>query len=58
MIEKERIEVIKRSIDLKAYVESRGIVLKKNGKGYVGLCPFHDEKKPSFHVTPEKQLFH
>jgi DNA primase len=34
MIEKERIEELKRSIDLVALVESRGIPLKKNGKGY------------------------
>ncbi len=58
MIEKERIEAIKNGIDLKTYIEERGISLKKNGKGYIGLCPFHDEKKPSFSVTPEKQIFH
>lgn len=32
--------------------------LKKRGKKYVGLCPFHAEKDPSFTVDPEKQLFH
>ncbi|MDY7036205.1 MAG: hypothetical protein SV375_08610 [Thermodesulfobacteriota bacterium] len=36
-IEKERIEAIKRDIDLAALIESKGIPLKKNGKGYKGL---------------------
>ncbi|HEX3033918.1 MAG TPA: CHC2 zinc finger domain-containing protein, partial [Thermodesulfobacteriota bacterium] len=34
------------------------ISLKKLGKSYVGLCPFHDEKTPSFHVNEEKGVFH
>ena len=32
--------------------------LKKKGKNFVGLCPFHKENTPSFTVTPEKQMFH
>ena len=32
--------------------------LKKSGRDYSGLCPFHHEKTPSFHVSREKQLFH
>ncbi len=39
MIEKETIESIKATTDLKLLVESKGIKLKKNGKGYFGLCP-------------------
>lgn len=34
------------------------VQLKKVGKNYVGLCPFHSETKPSFTVNPEKQIFH
>lgn len=34
------------------------ISLKPSGKGFFGLCPFHNEKTPSFHVDPEKQLFY
>ena len=57
MIEKERIEEIKRSVDLKALVESRGVKLKKNGKGYIGLCPFHADHQPSFSITTDKNLW-
>jgi DNA primase catalytic core len=48
---------LKQSIDLVAVVQSRGIKLVKQGKDFVGLCPFHKEKTPSFHVTPSKNLF-
>jgi DNA primase len=34
------------------------VQLKKSGQGYVGLCPFHNEKTPSFHVQALKQCFH
>lgn len=34
------------------------VSLKKRGKNYIGLCPFHSEKTPSFTVSPEKKLWH
>ena len=34
------------------------VILKKAGKDYQGLCPFHTEKTPSFTVSPEKQIFY
>ena len=57
MIEKEKIEEIKRNIDLVALIKSRGIPLKKNGKGYKGLCPFHEDKTPSLSVNPDTNLW-
>jgi DNA primase len=39
-------------------VVSDYVALKKSGRNYAGLCPFHQEKRPSFTVSPEKQLFH
>jgi DNA primase len=57
MIEKEKIESIKRSVDLKTLVESKGIQLKKNGKGYFGLCPFHDDKTPSLSINTSENLW-
>lgn len=43
--------------DIIDYV-SQYVQLKKSGRDYSGLCPFHNEKTPSFHVSREKQLFH
>jgi DNA primase len=37
---------------------SEYVQLKKTGNGFQGLCPFHSEKSPSFHVHSEKQIFH
>ena len=34
------------------------VPLKRRGKNYLGLCPFHSEKSPSFNVDPAKQFFH
>ncbi|MGM9639586.1 MAG: DNA primase [Butyricicoccaceae bacterium] len=39
-------------------VISKYVTLKRSGSGYVGLCPFHNEKTPSFSVSGDKQFFH
>lgn len=36
---------------------SQYVVLKRKGRNYFGLCPFHNEKSPSFSVSPDKQIF-
>lgn len=57
MIPEDEIERIKRDTDLAAVVRSRGVVLAAQGGDLVGLCPFHDDKTPSLHVTPAKRLW-
>ena len=47
---------VKRSADIVDIV-ARYLTLKKSGRNFKALCPFHTEKTPSFTVTPEKQLF-
>ena len=37
---------------------SQHVQLRRSGSSYVGLCPFHKEKTPSFHVTPDRQLYY
>lgn len=39
-------------------VISQYITLKRSGRNFLGLCPFHKEKTPSFSVSPDKQIFH
>ena len=48
---------IKRTTDLVRVIESYGVELRKVGNDHVGLCPFHEDKKPSLHVTPGKGLW-
>ena len=57
-IAKDEIEAIKQAHDLRAVIESYGVTLKKKGANYVGLCPFHKEKAPSFTVNPKTNLYH
>jgi len=53
----DTIEQVKQRADIVDVVSER-VVLRKRGKDYVGLCPFHEEKSPSFTVTPHKQMYY
>ena len=43
---------LRMQTNLVALIEQDGIALKRSGKSLVGLCPFHEESTPSFHVSP------
>ena len=53
----DKIEEIRATADIVDVVGDY-VQLKKSGSGYKGLCPFHSEKTPSFHVDPNKNLFY
>jgi DNA primase len=53
----DTIEQVKQRADIVDVVSER-VVLRKRGKDYVGLCPFHEEKSPSFTVSPNKQMYY
>lgn len=56
-IPEETIENIRRSIDI-VDVVGEYVQLKKQGRNYFGLCPFHGENTPSFSVSTDKQFYH
>lgn len=51
------IQELRAKVDIVELVGSR-VQLKKAGANYSGLCPFHQEKTPSFSVSPSRQLYH
>ena len=56
-VPQEKIEEIRDRIDI-VHLISEYVVLRKAGRNFVGLCPFHKEKTPSFSVRPDKQIFY
>jgi len=52
------IQAAKNKINILKVVEQSGIQLSKHGQNYFGGCPFHDDKTPSFSISPSKQMFH
>lgn len=58
LIPDDFIEEVKQSADILTVIGQR-VTLKKTGaKNWVGLCPFHSEKSPSFSVNPDKGMYH
>jgi DNA primase len=53
----DTVEAVKQRVDI-VDVISEHVVLRKRGKDYTGLCPFHDDKSPSFSVSPGKQFYY
>ncbi|WP_254174504.1 DNA primase [Planktothrix pseudagardhii] len=56
-IHPDTIEDVKERADIYDVVSEK-VILKRRGKDFVGLCPFHEEKTPSFTVSPTKQMFY
>jgi DNA primase len=56
-ISEDKLSEIRSALDI-VDVVSETVLLKKTGKNFVGLCPFHAEKTPSFTVSPDKQIFY
>jgi len=57
MIKPETVDKIRESTDIVSVIEEY-FPLKRAGVNYKALCPFHQEKTPSFIVSPDKQIFH
>ena len=57
MISREKINEIKEAVNIVDIV-GESVALTKAGRNYLGLCPFHGEKTPSFNVVEDKQFYH
>jgi DNA primase len=58
MISPATIERVRDRADIVAVISETVPSLKRRGRSFVGLCPFHKEKSPSFHVNPDRGFFH
>jgi DNA primase len=58
VIAPETIALVRERTDIVAIIRDSVPSLKRRGKSFVGLCPFHQEKSPSFHVNPDRGFFH
>jgi DNA primase len=52
------IERLKSQVSVQRLAEARGVELKRHGADLIGLCPFHDDKKPSLVISSRKNLWH
>jgi DNA primase len=55
-IPQQELERLKEEVSVQRLVETAGIALKKSGKDWAGLCPFHSDTDASLIVTPKKNL--
>jgi DNA primase len=53
----DRVERVRSATDIVEYIGSF-VTLKRAGRSYKGLCPFHNERTPSFMVNPDRQMYH
>jgi len=56
-ISEEKINEVKARVDMVGVISKR-VELKRTGHTFKGLCPFHNERTPSFHVNPERGFYH
>ncbi len=57
MIGEATIRLVRERTDIQAVIGDT-VKLTRRGRSWIGLCPFHRERTPSFHVTPERGIFH
>ncbi len=57
LISENSIQRVQDSCDIVDVVESYGVKLKRSGSSFLAVCPFHNEKTPSFNVNPQLQIF-
>ena len=55
-IDQDLIDAVLKHADIVKVISSY-LSLKKQGKDYLAVCPFHDDTNPSMHISPEKQFF-
>lgn len=57
-IAEQSVESVLRASDIVSVVQGYGVRLRGSGSSYMGCCPFHSEKTPSFSVSPDKNLYY
>ena len=50
-------DTVKERVEIVQLIGEHGVILKKSGRGFTGLCPFHSEKTPSFHVNVDTRSY-
>ena len=58
LVPRETIDEIRNRSDIVDIISECGVVLRPAGQSYKGLCPFHDDKTPSFTVSPQERTFY